>query len=128
MAYYPYGGKLCLVHSSVVYGPSRKKRRLDENMMLTLQPPGPPYGPPPSFGSFPGSTGAPGMAPPPGLGIQQRLPDRHYYSYPDERRARSNHSPGPPPGMSSAPGMAPPPVSSSPVWRRKLIGHADWPH
>ncbi|KAL0930668.1 u1 snrnp-associated protein [Colletotrichum truncatum] len=44
---------------------------------------GNPYGPPPSYGGFPGSNAAPGMAPPPGL--------------------------GPPPGMSSAPGMAPPP-------------------
>ncbi|KXH65525.1 hypothetical protein CSAL01_04696 [Colletotrichum salicis] len=44
---------------------------------------GNPYGPPPTYGGFPGSNGAPGMAPPPGL--------------------------GPPPGMSSAPGMAPPP-------------------
>ncbi|TEA17370.1 U1 snRNP-associated protein usp107 [Colletotrichum sidae] len=44
---------------------------------------GNPYGPPPTYGGFPGSTAAPGMAPPPGL--------------------------GPPPGMSSAPGMAPPP-------------------
>ncbi|KAK0636546.1 hypothetical protein B0T17DRAFT_503985 [Bombardia bombarda] len=43
----------------------------------------PPYGPPPTYVSFPGATHAPGMAPPPGL--------------------------GPPPGMSSAPGMAPPP-------------------
>ncbi|KAM0273874.1 hypothetical protein ACHAQH_008169 [Verticillium albo-atrum] len=44
-----------------------------------------PYGPPPTFGGYPGaaSAGAPGMAPPPGL--------------------------GPPPGMSSAPGLAPPP-------------------
>ncbi|KAJ4390853.1 hypothetical protein N0V93_004452 [Gnomoniopsis smithogilvyi] len=45
--------------------------------------PGNPYGPPPAFNAFPGSSGAPGIAPPPGL--------------------------GPPPGMSSAPGMAPPP-------------------
>ncbi|KAK4210472.1 RNA-binding protein 25 [Rhypophila decipiens] len=43
----------------------------------------PGYGPPPSFGSYPGASHPPGMAPPPGL--------------------------GPPPGMSSAPGMAPPP-------------------
>ncbi|KAL9948238.1 hypothetical protein D7B24_009263 [Verticillium nonalfalfae] len=44
-----------------------------------------PYGPPPTFGGYPGAAGAgaPGMAPPPGL--------------------------GPPPGMSSAPGLAPPP-------------------
>ncbi|KAM0321784.1 hypothetical protein ACHAQA_009880 [Verticillium albo-atrum] len=43
-----------------------------------------PYGPPPTFGGYPGANaGAPGMAPPPGL--------------------------GPPPGMSSAPGLAPPP-------------------
>ncbi|KAF3768135.1 hypothetical protein M406DRAFT_80617 [Cryphonectria parasitica EP155] len=41
--------------------------------------PGNPYGLPPSFSAFPGSSGAPGMAPPPGL------------------------------GMSSAPGLAPPP-------------------
>ncbi|KAK1845053.1 RNA-binding protein rbm25 [Colletotrichum chrysophilum] len=61
---------------------------------------GNPYGPPPSYGGFPGSNAAPGMAPPPGLGLgYQAAPSSSY----------ADRYSGPPPGMSSAPGMAPPP-------------------
>ncbi|KAM0304012.1 hypothetical protein HYE67_004102 [Fusarium culmorum] len=63
-----------------------------------------PYGAPPAYGGYPGSSNAPpGMAPPPGLGAH----DHNQPYYP------SNIFPGPPPGMSSAPGMAPPGVQQS---------------
>lgn len=68
MAYNPYGGKspsivcpLSWIAGSVL-------------MFLTIIAPGNPYGPPPSFNAFPGSSGAPGMAPPPGLGIFAPVP------------------------------------------------------
>ncbi|KAF6829973.1 hypothetical protein CMUS01_07941 [Colletotrichum musicola] len=61
---------------------------------------GNPYGPPPSYGGFPGSNAAPGMAPPPGLGSIHDATNPRYHA---------DRYSGPPPGMSSAPGMAPPP-------------------
>ncbi|EGY14078.1 uncharacterized protein VDAG_00760 [Verticillium dahliae VdLs.17] len=66
-----------------------------------LTPPDNPYGPPPTFGGYPGAAGAgaPGMAPPPGLGMSCR----------DAPHLQLLTTAGPPPGMSSAPGLAPPP-------------------